>query len=212
DAAEAPAKDELGAGAKIERKAFELDLGDFRRIDRVQLAFLDGDDAFWQPLALQLALAQYEIETRALGATLVEVDAGPQRAGNRQLQVLQLSQFRNQRRQRRRLDAIDRQVEIEHMPIGEIAVLRVQLRHAGAHRHGQRKIASDALAAAFDRDIDAFHPPALAGPLIIDNDRRPANAKSLQETERRVALPGAGQLLEHLRPQRGSGVVGAREL
>src|SRR5439155_7852896 len=82
DAAEAPAKDELGAGAKIERKAFELDLGDFRRIDRVQLAFLDGDDAFWQPLALQLALAQYEIETRALGATLVEVDAGPQRAGN----------------------------------------------------------------------------------------------------------------------------------
>src|SRR6266513_4958596 len=97
--------------------------------------------------------------------------------------MLQLSELRDQRRDRGRLDAIDRQVEIEYMPIGEIAVLRVQLRQAGAHRHGQRKIAPDALAAAFDRDIDPFDPPALPGPLIIDDDRRPANAKSLQETE-----------------------------
>jgi hypothetical protein len=177
----------------------------------VQFTFLDSDNAFRQPFALHLALAQDEIETRALGAAVVEVDPGPQRAGNRQLQMLELSQLRDQRQDRSRLDTVDRQVEIEHVPVGEIAVFRMQLRHAGADRRGQRKIASDALAAAFDGDIDPLGPPALPAPLIVEDDSRAANAEPLQEPERCVRLPRASQLLEHLRSEVGGGVVGARE-
>src|ERR1700730_13931581 len=100
DAAEGAIEDEFRTGPEIEREALELDLGGFRRVDSVQLAFLDSDNAFRQPFALQLALAQDEIETRALGAAVVEVDPGPQRAGNRPLRMLELSQLRDQRRGR----------------------------------------------------------------------------------------------------------------
>src|SRR3981189_184841 len=95
------------------------------------------------------------------------------------------------------------------MPVGEIPVFSAQLRHAGADRRGQRKIASDALAAAFDGDIDPLRPPALPGPPIVEDDSRAANAEPLQETERCVRLPRASQLLEHPRSEVGGGVVAA---
>ena len=57
DAGEGAVEDEFGAGAEIEDEIFEPDLGDFRRIDRVQLTLFDSNDALRQPFALQLALA-----------------------------------------------------------------------------------------------------------------------------------------------------------
>ena len=123
--------------------------------------------------------------------------------------MLQLQQFGDQGRDRVRLDPVDRQLEVEHMPIGEIAVLRVQLGFIGTRRPGQREIAADPLATALDRHVDAVGPPGLAALLVIDDDASATDSQPLQLAQRLVAVPAARQLLQHLGPEIGSGIVRA---
>jgi len=87
------------------------------------------------------------------------------------------------------------------MPIGEIAVLRVQLGFIGTRRPGQREIAADALTTALDRHVDAVGPPGLAALLVIDDDASAADSQPLQLAQRLVAVPAARQLLQHLGPE-----------
>ena len=209
NAADAAVEDEHGVAAEIEGQAFELHLGAFRRVGRVQLSLFDIDNALRQQLALHLALAEPQIEPRALRPGLVKLDPGVQRARNGQPKMLQLQQFGDQGRDRVRLDAVDRQLEVEHMPIGEIAILRVQLGFIGTGRAGQREIAADALAAALDRHVDAVGPPGLAALLVIDDDAGAADSQPLQVAQGLVAVPAACQLLQHLGPEIGSGIVRA---
>src|SRR5579862_8532978 len=98
DAGEGAVEAELGAAPEIERKLLDLDLGAFRGIDDVQFALVDRDTALRQPFAVHPALTQREVEPRALSRAPGEVDPCPQRAGNRRRDVLQLKEFRNERR------------------------------------------------------------------------------------------------------------------
>ncbi len=180
DAGEGAVEDELGTAAEIEREPLDPDLGAFRGIDSVQFALVDRNPAGRQPLAAHPPLAQSQVEPRALSHALVEVDPGPQGAGNRCRNMLQLSQFGDQRRDVGGLDPVERYVEIEDVALGEVAIACMQFGHAGAHRDGQRNIASDSFRAAFDRDIDPVCPPGFAGPAVVDDHRRPANAQPFQ--------------------------------
>ena len=117
--------------------------------------------------------------------------------------MLQLSQLGNQRRYVGGLDTVKRQVEVENVTLREVAIARVQLRKAGAHRDGQRKIASDPFGVALDRDIDPIGPPGLAGPPIVDDDGRPTDAEPSQIVRGRIAFARSGKLLDHLRAEIG---------
>src|SRR5580704_12984426 len=99
--------------------------------------------------------------------------------------MLQLSQLGDQRRDRGGFDAVDRQIEVEHLPVGEVAVLRVQLGPTVAKRRGEREIAPYPFFAAFDRDIDPLRQPASPGRLVVDDPRRLAEAQPPQQAERR---------------------------
>ena len=121
----------------------------------------------------------------------LEVDAGQERAGYRRFEMPQLRQFRDHRRDRGGFDAVDRHLDLEHAAIGEIAVVGVQLRHAGAERHRQRQIAPDSLAAAFDRDIDPVGPPGAAAALVVKDNRRAADADPPQQGQAARCGPAA---------------------
>src|ERR1044071_583656 len=81
-------------------------------------------------------------------------------------------------------------------PTAENGGLGVQLGLIGTDRTGQREIASDALAAAFDRHVDAVGPPALAALLVIDDNARAADTEPLQLAQGLVAMPARRQLLQ----------------
>src|SRR5437773_5553541 len=112
DAGESAVENELGAAAEIKHELLDPDLGAFRGIDGMQLTLVERDAAGRQPFAAQPALTQYEVEPRALGLTLGEIDPRPQRAGNRRRDVLQLGQLGDQRRDVRGVDPVDREVEV----------------------------------------------------------------------------------------------------
>jgi hypothetical protein len=107
------------------------------------------------------------------------------------------------------LDPVKRHLEVKDVSLGEVAIARMQLRHAGAHREGQREVAPDAFGAALDRDIDAVGSPGLAVPAVVDDHGRSADAEPLQIIRRGIAVARPGKLLEHLRAEIGRrGIAG----
>ena len=127
--ADAAVDGETCPAAKIKCHLFEADLGGFRGISRVQFTFFDADTAGWQPLAIEPALAQSEIEPRTLGPPFLQIDASAKAAGNWRLQVPELLQLWDQGRDRRGLHALDGQLEVKHIAVREVAIAGVQFGH-----------------------------------------------------------------------------------
>src|SRR5947199_295653 len=83
-----------GGAAEIEHDLFQPELAGFRRVDRMQLTLFQGDAAGRQKFAVEAPLAQGEVDPRALGVALSQVEAGSEGPGNRCLEMLELGQLR----------------------------------------------------------------------------------------------------------------------
>src|SRR3954447_17872390 len=97
DPADAAVEGQAGAAAEIEHDLFQPELAGFRRVDRMQLTLFQGDAAGRQKFAVEASLAQGEVDPRALGVALSQVEAGSEGPGNRCLEMLELGQLRDDR-------------------------------------------------------------------------------------------------------------------
>ena len=163
----------------------------FRRVDRVQLALFHARHC--RSAAIRCASRpspNVEVEPRPLGAACLarsmRVRSVPETGASMCCSCASSGMSGGMRRVRTPSNDRSRS---STCAVGEIAVVRVHLGHAGAERYGERKVASDPLAAALDRDIDPVGPPGAAGAAIVKRHRRAADAEPPQQAERALAFP-----------------------
>ena len=185
EAAQLPTDDQPGAAAEIEGQLLEPQLGSVRRIVGVQLAAYDRQSA-GQQRRVELPGAKAEIEPAGFNLVAGEVEAQADGSGDRHLRLRQRRQNWRQRRQRGRVEPLDREFEVEMLRRRVEAVARVHLRRVAAEIGGERQITVDPILAAFERRGDPVGAPDMPGQAIVDNHRRFADRHLSQEAPRRA--------------------------